>query len=382
MEKENIAVLGGGLVGGFIAETLAADTSLAVTLYDHDAATLKRRALHNALKTRDVDLSSPRQVQQAVDDADLVIGALPGHLGYSALEAVLHAGKNTVDISFFPEDPYALAPLAEQKELTAVVDCGVMPGLGGLLAVHYAAQLAHCERVTIMVGGLPAERRLPLEYKAPFSPIDVIEEYTRPARLVENCKVVTRPALSDLEPVDLPGVGTLEAFNTDGLRTLLKNLSAPYMREKTLRYPGHAEKMRLLGQLGFFDSEPLLIDGQKVRPLDLSAALLIRQWKLEPGEQELTVMRVDVEGVDDSGMRVLQRADLLDRTDPATGALSMARTTGLPAVLAAKMLLAGQLPARGILPAELLGADDALCDILLDGLAEAGVDIKFEKLPR
>jgi len=380
MEKKKIAVLGGGLVGGFIAEQLAADASLAVTLYDRDRETLKRRGLNPHLATQQLDMANVRHVRDAAHAADLVIGALPGHLGYAALEAVLEAGRNTVDISFFPEDPYGLSELAERKGVTAVVDCGVMPGLGGLLALHFAAELAHVERVTIMVGGLPAVRRWPLEYKAPFSPVDVIEEYTRPARLVEYGRVVSKPALSDVELVELPGVGTLEAFNTDGLRTLLKNLTAPHMREKTLRYPGHAEKIRLLRELGFFDEEPVQAGGASVRPLDVAAALLIKHWKLAPGEQELTVMRVEVEGADEAGHRLVHRADLLDRGDPATGALSMARTTGYPAVFAARMILDGDLPARGILPAELLGADDALCDKLLDSLAEVGIEPQYEEI--
>jgi len=90
----------------------------------------------------------------------------------------------------------------------------------------------------IYVGGLPIVRQWPYEYKAVFSPLDVIEEYTRTARFVENGRVVTRPALTDLERVDFEGVGTLEAFNTDGLRTLIQTIPAPNMKEKTLRYPG------------------------------------------------------------------------------------------------------------------------------------------------
>ena len=180
--------------------------------------------------------------------------------------------------------------------------------------------------------------------------------------------------------MELPGVGTLEAFNTDGLRTLLKNLNAPHMREKTLRYPGHAEKIRLLRELGFFSDEPVQAGGNSVKPLDVTAALLIKHWKLAPGEHELTVMRVEVEGADEDGHHLLHRADLLDRGDPATGALSMARTTGYPAVFAARMILDGDLRDRGILPCELLGADDALCDKLLDSLAEVGIEPQYEEM--
>jgi lysine 6-dehydrogenase len=376
MEQQHVAVLGGGLVGGFIAEQLAGDPTLAVTLYDHDRELLRRRALQPRLRTVQLDLSSPRHVKQAAHEASLVVGALPGHLGYQSLQAVLEAGRDTVDISFFPESPNGLRQQATDKGVTAVVDCGVMPGLGGMLAVHFAQRLAKAEHVTIMVGGLPEERRWPLQYKAPFSPADVIEEYTRPARLVEYGRLVTKPALSEVELVELPGVGTLEAFNTDGLRTLLETLKAPHMKEKTLRYPGHAEQMRLLRELGFFDAAPLELHGQSVAPLAVSSALLFKHWRYTPGERELTVMRVEVEGSDAAGKQLRCRADLLDRTDDA-GNLSMARTTGWPAIIAARMLLRGQLAGRGLLPAELLGEDEALFDVMVDELGEAGIDIHY-----
>src|SRR5690606_28022112 len=110
----------------------------------------------------------------------------------------------------------------------------------------FAKQLEVRERLSIMVGGLPVERSWPWEYRAPFSPSDVIEEYLRPARLRIAGRTVEREALSEIELVDLPGVGTLEAFNTDGLRSLLETLDFEDMVEKTLRYPGYAEKMRVL----------------------------------------------------------------------------------------------------------------------------------------
>src|SRR5207244_3412258 len=109
----------------------------------------------------------------------------------------------------------------------------------------------------------------PYQYKAPFAPLDVVEEYTRPARMVENGQQVTRPALSETELIDFEPVGTLEAFNTDGLRSLLTTIDAPNMKEKTLRWPGHAELMRVLRETGYFDKREITLrDGQRVRPLD------------------------------------------------------------------------------------------------------------------
>jgi lysine 6-dehydrogenase len=299
-------------------------------------------------------------------------------MGYRTLETVLAAGRDCVDISFFPEDSLALDALARQRGARAIADCGVMPGLGGMLALRMARELeaegAAPQRMSIMVGGLPQERRWPLEYKAPFSPSDVLEEYVRPARLRRDGRLVELPALSEPELIDFPGVGTLEAFNTDGLRTLLSTLDIPDMAEKTLRYPGHRDRLAFLSALGFFDSVPVRVRAAEVAPVELTAALLERVWRLGPGEPEFTAMRVEVEA---EGR--LRRCDLLDRTDPATGDSSMARTTGWPAVLAVRLLLAGGWDRPGVTAPELLAADDAAWRCMLDGLAAAGIELLFSE---
>jgi lysine 6-dehydrogenase len=373
-------VLGGGMVGGFMARTLARGGEFGVILADRDPAALERNRTAAPMETVQADLSDLRAVAGIAARADIVIGAVPGRMGYRIAETVLEAGKDMVDISFFPEDPYELDGLAREKGLTAIVDCGVMPGLGGMLAARLASGLDRADSMLILVGGLPSERRWPMEYKAPFSPADVIEEYVRPARFRRDGRIVVRPALSDPELVDLPVVGTLEAFNTDGLRTLLRNMDVPDMAEKTLRYPGHIEKMRMLRELGFFSSEPVELAGVAVRPLDLTARLLFEEWRLGHGEPEFTVMRVVVEGERD-GRRVRETADLLERTDPVTGDSSMARTTGMPAVVMARLLAGGRRIPRGIVAPETLAGDDALFTEFLDGLDSAGIRIGFSSSP-
>jgi lysine 6-dehydrogenase len=372
---KSIVVLGGGMVGGFIARTLAEDSRFAVTLCDRDRAALEHSKARSPMTATEADLADPDAIRKLVATADLVVGAVPGFMGYRTLQTLLEAGKNVVDISFFPEDPFSLDEIAKHHGVLAVVDCGVMPGLGGMIAVDTVSRFDEAERLLILVGGLPVERKWPTEYKAPFSPIDVIEEYVRPARYRMDGRIVVRPALSEPELVDIPGVGTLEAFNTDGLRTLLRTLHLPDMREKTLRYPGHIEKMRMLRELGFFDETPRNLPGGTVRPVDLTAQLLFAEWKLHPGTQELTALRIEVEGMR-GGRRVVERTDLLDRTDSATGDSSMARTTGLPAVVAATLFLEGRIPERGIVASELLGKEPARFAEIRERLGRRGVVLR------
>jgi len=350
----HITVLGVGLVGNAIVRDLASEEGFEITAVDRDPDALGRLAQQAPVHTLQADLQAEREVHRAVANADLVICAVPGFMGFETLRQVIEAGKSVVDISFFPEDPFVLDELAQAQGVTAVVDCGVAPGLSNIIAGYMETQLDRVVRYVCYVGGLPQIRRWPYEYQVVFSPVDVLEIYVRPARYVEYGQEVTRPALSDVELVDLPGIGTLEAFNTDGLRTLARTLDAPFMKEKTLRYPGHANLMRIFRESGFFDADPVVVDGASVRPVSLTAQLLFRQWQLEAHEPDLTVMRVIIEGEKD-GRLLRYTYDLLDHHDAATQTHSMARTTGYTATIVARQVIKGLFDRTGICPPEFVG---------------------------
>ena len=322
---KKIVVLGAGMVGRVMASDLAAEFE--VTSVDFSPANLGRLEGTPVRRVR-ADLASEPVVRDIVAGADLVVGAVPGSMGFATLKAVIAAGKDVVDISFFPEDAFLLDEAAREAGVTAVVDCGVAPGMDNMILGYHAARMA-VGRFECYVGGLPFRREFPFEYKAPFSPADVIEEYTRPARYVENGHVVVRPALSDVELLDFPEVGTLEAFNSDGLRSLLKTMKVPNMIEKTLRYPGHVDRIRALRAGGFFDAGEIEVRGVRVRPIDVSSAVLFKHWHLEEEDDEFTVMRIVVAG-HENGRPKSYAYDLFDRRDRATGFSSMARTTGFP----------------------------------------------------
>jgi lysine 6-dehydrogenase len=384
MASTRVLILGAGMVGGVMAMDLASERRFRVTVADASAEALQRAKarMHGRGATVQADCSNPKEIKALAASADVVLGALPSRLGFAALRAVIEVERPYVDISFMAEEALDLDRLAKKRGVTAVVDMGVAPGLSNLLAGVAARELSPCRTIDIMVGGLPVERRLPFEYKAAFSPSDVIEEYTRPARLVEGGQVVVREALSGIEPVDLPGVGTLEAFNTDGLRSLVRTLKVPTMRERTLRYPGHATLMKAFRDAGFFDPTPIMVrgvDGQSVgvRPLDVTHRLLFPKWSYGPGERDLTVLRVEATGLVDRRETTL-RWDLLDHLDESTSATSMARTTAFPATLVARLILSGKIDAPGVLPPERLADSGPVVEGILDGLRKRGVNLSFE----
>ncbi|MEE3002169.1 MAG: saccharopine dehydrogenase C-terminal domain-containing protein [Planctomycetota bacterium] len=371
---KNVLVLGGGLVGSVIARDLATAGEFSVTVADlHPREVLRQLASdHEGIELVETDCSSAECIQELALEHDLVVGAMPGRFGFQALRAVIESGRNFCDISFMPEDAWELDGLARERGVTCVVDMGVAPGMSNLLAGTAAVRLDPCRAIDIYVGGIPAEPVEPFKYKAAFSPADVIEEYTRPSRLVEDGAVVIKPALSEPELIGFPGVGTLEAFNTDGLRSLVDRLDVPFMREKTMRYPGHRDMMLQMREAGFFDQETIQINGVDVCPRDVAASLLFPHWTYEEGEADLTVMRVTAAGMLE-GKPTRLTWDLHDQADPVSGCSSMSRTTAFPCTIMARMIASGEIEEPGVHVPEDFAAREGVLESLLRGLEERGV---------
>ena len=368
--RRNIIVLGGGLVGSVIARDLAKNHHVTVAEVSEE----RRNYLNTLnLKTVHLDACKAGAIHQLVKDYDLVVGALPGHLGFNAAKEILEAGKNLVDISFFPEDVFLLDDIAKRNHCVAVFDCGVAPGMGNIILGHHH----HREKVirySCLVGGLPVVRQWPWEYRAVFSPADVIEEYTRPARYVQNSQIVIREALSDTESVHFDGIGTLESWNSDGLRTLIQTMpDVPDMIEKTLRYPGCVEYLKVLRAGGFFSKDAIEVNGQTIRPLDVTSALLFPQWKLKPGEEDYTVMRIEID-VNHNGEISTYTYNLLDRFDKAQGIISMARTTGYTCNAVAELIIDGTYSRIGVSPPEYIGETETGFERVVQYLKERNVN--------
>lgn len=373
--KKKAVVLGCGLVGATMARDLAGDPSLDVTAVDFSPANLDKLQKVPSLTCRRADLSAAPAVADLIAPFDVVVGAMPSTLGFMVMKTVIESGKPFADISFMIEDAMELSGLAKQRGVTVVFDCGVAPGLANLIIGHCHAQLEKTTRVVYYVGGLPKNPQPPYLYKAPFAPADVLEEYTRPVRMIEAGRVITKPALSEPEMLEFPKAGRLEAFNTDGLRSLLTTIAAPDMVEKTLRYAGHIDLMRVFRETGLFRKDEIeLRGGAKVRPLDVTSKLLFPLWTYEPGEEEFTVLRVVVEGMQ-SGKRVRHTYDLYDEYDRVAQCSSMARTTGFPCAIVARMLANRELHLPGVHPPETLGREPGMLERMTKELATRGVTI-------
>jgi saccharopine dehydrogenase-like NADP-dependent oxidoreductase len=386
-----ILVLGAGMVGSAMAIDLA--KKYQVTVFDKsEDALFKIKQKNSTIETASKDVTNKKHLEFEMFrlKPDLVVCAVPGFLGYETLKTIIECRINVVDISFFPENALELNDLAIQYGVTAIVDCGVAPGLDNMI-LGYENTKMDITDFECLVGGLPKIKKWPFNYKAPFSPVDVIEEYTRPARYVENGNVVIKEALSDCEYINFENVGTLESFNSDGLRSLIYTMShIKNMKEKTLRYPGHVDLIKALKDSGFFSKEPLIVkskmmgennmslDDVWVSPLDVTSKILFKEWRLEENEEELTVMRVTVAGTEkDTGKKIRTVYHLHDEFNKETGTSSMARTTGYTATAIAEIVALDLFQSKGVFPPEVvMNSNPRLFNKALQYLYERGIQLK------
>jgi saccharopine dehydrogenase-like NADP-dependent oxidoreductase len=364
-----IIILGAGMVGRAIAFDLS--KKFDVTSVDISQSALDKVSIHG-VKTVKFDLSQYANLPELVSNFDLAVSCVPGFMGYKTVQSLIKSKKPVVDISFMPEDFMQLNQDAINAGVPVITDCGVAPGMPNLILGYYNSRMDVTD-FFYMVGGLPKARNYPFQYKAPFSPIDVIEEYTRPARCKENGKIITKPALSEPELFRFDQVGDLEGFNTDGLRSLLDTMHhIPNMKEKTLRYPGHIALIQALKATGFFSTEAIDVNGSKVIPMEVTTKVLFTDWALKPNEPEFTAMRVILKGIDKGKTKTITY-DLFDEYDPKTQQWSMARTTGYTATAAVNLIANGKFSKPGVFPLELVGENEVCFNYVLKYLKDRGV---------
>lgn len=370
----DVRVLGCGMVGSAIAKDLAA-SGHRVKVFDKSTESLKRVADEKGIEPVQLDLSSPGSASGALSGADISVNAVPGWMGLSVLEQAIHAGVDMVDISFMPEDPAHLDGFASEHGVRCIVDMGVAPGLSNMLFGRALASLGTMRKFVCRVGGLPVERKLPWQYLAPFSPIDVLEEYTRPARIVRDGRVVTLPALSEPQVYDYPGIGTLEDFLTDGLRSLLRYCHlVPAMEERTVRYPGHRDAVILLRDSGFLSTGKVRVRGGfEVAPIDLASRLLVKSWEMKPSDRDITVMSVEAESTDGNARKGWR---LIDHYCGRTRTSSMARTTGYTCTAGVELILSGQLAKPGVMFPEDVSTRKACFDMVLSHLEQRNIRLE------
>ena len=347
----NILILGSGNVGRAIATDLAGIHEVLVA----DKYPVR---LPGNIESIELDASDTMALKDAFDDMELVICALPSFLGYQVLESCVEHGIDVVDVSFSPENPLQLQEAALRSGASVVVDAGFGPGLSNLFVGSIYEELDRIEECYIKIGGLPKYPKPPLFYESTWCTKDLIEEYTREARLVNDGKIVLKKPLESIEPVKVMGY-EFEEFFSDGLRTLLFTVEADLMEETTLRWPGHLEKIRVLDELGFFKEDRVDDTLEVLAPL------------MSNSGNDVSLMTVEARGPIDGEEHTIY----YELYDEAQGDFSsMSRTTGFTTASVARLVADGELDA-GVIPLEKLGMNVELHDRIVGDMNDRGVRI-------
>tara|TARA_B100000700_G_scaffold56143_1_gene60476 strand:+ start:701 stop:1762 length:1062 start_codon:yes stop_codon:yes gene_type:complete len=351
------------MVGSLIASEMA--KSYRITVIDNKNLDLE------GLEVIKMDVGSKYFLEE-IKKYDFAVNCLPGFMGFDVLQTLIELNISCTDISFMPEDCLELNDLAIRRKCTVIPDAGIAPGLSNLI-VGNIVKNNDIKSIKIMVGGLPKEKTPPWNYKAPFSPIDVIEEYTRPARIVKDGKIKTRKALSDLEIFELEGIGELESFLTDGLRTLMysddKISKIPNMSEHTIRYPGHADLVQKMIDEGKFSDTIVNHEGQNISMKEKTCNELFNLWKLDE-EDEFTILIIISET--NTGKEIIYT--IYD--EKKDGWSSMSRTTGLTACAISQLLIDGKIKQNGIICPEVIGQNNEHFEFVKKYLKERDIEIK------
>jgi lysine 6-dehydrogenase len=377
-----VLILGCGNIGSVAAEDIGKSIdSIEVVVADRNETRAKLIAegiSESNVSWIQLDAAKHNELVKTLEDFDLAMGFLPGKLGHRLAEACIDARNDLVDVSYMAENPLTLNDKAIKAGVTIIPDCGLAPGISNTLVGHAAGKFDKVQTVCIMVGGLPEKPVPPLGYVITWSLESLIDEYTRKARIVKEGEIVEVEALNGLEEIEFPNVGRLEAFYTDGLRTLPYTVSnVDNMWEKTLRYPGHAEKIKLLKALGFFDEKQINVEDVSLSPRKLTVKLFDQKLR-RPEIRDIVAMKIEVSGIkNDKHMRYVYH--MLDRYDENRGITAMARTTAYPASIIAQLMLKKAVKAKGVVPLERLGVSEEFFSKFLNELEKREIRITEEE---
>jgi lysine 6-dehydrogenase len=366
-----IGVLGAGMQGSIVAQDLAS-AGFKVTVFDNNISRLRQLKRHIPIKAQQFNVNSKVKFIRLIKTFDLIVGALPAALGYYTMDCAIAAGVDCVDMSYAHEDPLKLHAKAQQAKVRIVPDAGFAPGLSNILVGETYQQFNGIDKLRILVGGVPQNVVPPFYYRITWSPTDLIEEYTRPARIIKNKENITVEALTGIETVTFPKVGKLECFYTDGLRTLLSTIkNVESMEEKTIRYPGHAELFKTIIKCGFFSDQQVRCRKQMM-PIKSISTEYLRVMLSQGDEQDISIMEIDIKkGKNKRTYRCI------DYYDAKSGITSMARMTAYTSSIIAQCVK--HYPEYGVIPPEYLGMNRKISQFIKNELKKRKITITTSK---
>lgn len=364
-------IMGCGAQGSACAFALAQDEETTkVLLVDKDIRHLPSFLLPYIDKTifvSQADIKVKETIKTLLEEADVLVNALPYYLNQTATQLAIDAQVHYCDLggnTQIVEKQKQQHDDARKRNISMVPDCGLAPGMVNILCQAAIDQLDDVTAVNAFVGGLPKDPVPPLNYQIVYSMQGVLDYYTTPVLVLENAKLVEKPALSGLEHLHFEGIGTLEAFHTaGGISTMPIEYQDKIcaMSYKTLRYPGHADLMASFRDLGLFDQTPILVDNSMVSPRDAFIAS-VEPKLLAPNAPDLVALRVQVSGQSNGDHKNITY-EMIEHMDIQNSISAMMRTTGYSLAAVAKLQAKGHVKAGVYTAAECIDANEFLTQL-------------------
>jgi lysine 6-dehydrogenase len=352
----DILILGAGMMGRAVAFDLATFSKFdKITIFDKDKKTLE--SAKNFLKDKKInyeilDVGDEEKVKENFRKYDVAVSAVPYYFNYFLTKTAINTNTHFIDLggnNTVVEKQLSLSDLAEKNNVTVIADCGLAPGLVSIITRDIVDFMDEVDFVKIRVGGLPLKPVPPFNYQIVFSPNGLINEYMEDALILDNKKIVAKKSMTKLEEVIFPyPFSKMEAFLTSGGCSTLPytfRYIIRYLDYKTIRYPGHCEKIKPMLDLGFGSEEPIKINNVEITPRKLLIKLL--REKIPCKGKDVVLLKIMSQGIKNNE-KINIDYQMIDYFDEKNNITSMMRTTAYPVAIIADMINSGTIKKRGV----------------------------------
>jgi saccharopine dehydrogenase-like NADP-dependent oxidoreductase len=365
----NICILGAGMQGRTIAQDLYKHGHK-LTILDSSKLNIEIVNKQCKAETKIFDVSNKNALINFIRNFNIIVCALPAALGFYVMQCAIEAGVNIVDLSYAPENPFILDNIAKERKIKIIADAGFAPGLSNILAGEAYRELGGLDSLKIMVGGIPQNPIPPFNYNITWSISDLLEEYTRPAKIIKNFQIITQDALTGLEEFTIPNIGKLECFYTDGLRTLVETFKkVKNMEEKTIRYPGHANLFKVLIECGFLSDDTINLKNSSFTAKEFTMEFL-KTYLSKQNEKDLSILIIEAKN-----NNMTKKYLSIDYFDEKNMTTSMTRMTGYTCSIITQCAM--NYPGYGVIAPEHLGMNKNICDFIKTELTKRNIIIKI-----
>jgi lysine 6-dehydrogenase len=337
----------------------------------------------NFLKTekilfKEIDVNNQIKVKKLFSENDIVISAIPYKYNLDLTKIALSKKTHLLDLggnNTIVHNQKKLSNKAKEKKISIIPDCGLAPGITSTITRDIVNEMSNIKFVKIRVGGLPIKPKPPLNYQIVFSPNGLINEYVEDSIILKNKEIIKKKSMTKIEKIIFPKpFGEMEAFLTSGGSSTLPYTyrnKIEYLDYKTIRYPGHCEKFKILLEIILGDEKPVKIKNIQLYPREILIEFL--KQNLPINKKDVVLIKVFSQGKK-NGKKFNLTYSLIDYYNEKENLTAMMRTTGFPISIISQMIERNIITKRGVYcPEEIVPCEEFFIE-----LAKRGINIKKE----